>query len=68
MPPVWLPPSPKVQAYETMVPSLSSEPAALKLTVSGAVPDVGVAASTAVGGCEAVACVVTLNVYWPTLP
>lgn len=48
-------PSPKFQLYEAMVPSLSVEPEASKLTVSGAVPVRGVALATAVGALLAVA-------------
>ncbi len=44
-------PSPNVHAYDAMVPSLSVLPAAEKLTVRGAAPEVAlVAATTAVGG------------------
>ena len=44
-------PSPKLQAYVNGSPSGSLEPLPLKATASGAVPLVGVAAATAVGGC-----------------
>jgi hypothetical protein len=45
-----VPPSPKVQAWDAIVPFGSLDPAELKLTVSGAAPLVGVAEMTAVGG------------------
>src|SRR5262245_36982923 len=43
-------PSPKFQLYETIVPSGSFEPVELNCTVSGALPDVGVAPAAATGG------------------
>ena len=45
-----LPPSPKLQAYEVIEPSESDEPNPLKITVSGACPNVGVAVKLAEGG------------------
>ena len=42
-------PSPKSQAYETMVPSLSVEPADENSTPRGALPASGVALATATG-------------------
>jgi hypothetical protein len=45
-----IPPSPKFQAYEAIVPSVSKEPTALKLTVSGTTPIWGVAVKFAIGG------------------
>ena len=44
-----LPPSPKVQAYETTDPSESDEPDALKITANGTVPVVSEAVKLAVG-------------------
>ncbi len=51
-----------------MVPSASAEPVEPKFTVSGAVPEVGEAVSTASGGCCVVAGAVPLIAYWPMLP
>src|SRR4051812_6783857 len=42
-------PSPKLKAYSATAPSESVEPAPPKLTVSGAVPDVGCAVRAATG-------------------
>ena len=42
-------PSPKFQLYPAMEPSESLDPAELKLTVSGAIPDAGLADAEAVG-------------------
>ncbi len=42
-------PSPKSQAYATIVPSASDEPLPVNATSSGAVPDVGDAVAVAVG-------------------
>ena len=43
-------PSPKIQTNPAIEPSGSEDPAELKLTASGAWPEVGVAAATATGG------------------
>src|SRR5216683_5912752 len=48
--PVPVAPSPKVQAYETMLPSGSLDPLPLNATWRGAVPLVGLAEATATGG------------------
>ena len=61
MAPDELPPSPKLQAYEAMVPSESAEPDPLKLTVSGACPNVGVAGKLAEGGVPIVAVTVIVH-------
>ena len=42
-------PSPKFQLYPAMEPSGSLDPAELKLTVSGTIPDIGLADAAAVG-------------------
>ena len=55
-------PSPKLHAYEAMLPSESLEPVASKSTSSGTVPESGVAVNDAVGAVFAVTSIVCVAV------
>jgi hypothetical protein len=48
--PLPITPSPKIHEYDTMVPRAAEEPTEVKLTEKGAVPVLGDACITAVGG------------------